>query len=484
MNNHYDAIIIGSGAGGCAAAYHLTQTGRSVLLLERGGSLPSDGSTLDVERVLRLEQFKCQELWLDGSGKQVVPGEFANLGGKTKWYGAALLRFSPHEFGADAPHHCFAWPLSYSDLQPFYDEAEHLLGVRTFPPEPDLLEIMSGLQEQDPAWHRKAMPLGLSANILQDSNEASHFDGFALASGNKADGETALLARVRQQSNLHIITGAQAMSFTSEAGHPEIINGVLCADGRQFHGAKVLLAAGALHSPRLLQTYLEKNGLAQSLPSYPLIGRYYKHHLNSALMAFSSNRKTDLLRKTAILLNDAFPHSSVQALGGSLAGEIVETQLPKFVPAGFARFFGQRAYGFFATTEDGSHPDNRVLAKANGAAFPQLDYQPERLPEAWQEHLGFIRALRRGLLKQGFITAVKHMPLEATAHALGTLIAGRDPSASVVDCNGKVHGMENLFVVDGSALPRSSRVNPALTIYAWALRVASRLDDGDRETKR
>jgi choline dehydrogenase-like flavoprotein len=35
--------------------------------------------------------------------------------------------------------------------------------------------------------------------------------------------------------------------------------------------------------------------------------------------------------------------------------------------------------------------------------------------------------------------------------------------------------MDNLYVVDGSALPRSSRVNPALTIYAWALRVASLL---------
>lgn len=61
MDRLYDAIIIGSGAGGCAAAYHLTQAGKSVLLLERGGSLPSDGSTLDVERVLRLEEFKCHE---------------------------------------------------------------------------------------------------------------------------------------------------------------------------------------------------------------------------------------------------------------------------------------------------------------------------------------------------------------------------------------------------------------------------------------
>jgi choline dehydrogenase-like flavoprotein len=44
-----------------------------------------------------------------------------------------------------------------------------------------------------------------------------------------------------------------------------------------------------------------------------------------------------------------------------------------------------------------------------------------------------------------------------------------------VDVEGRVHGLTGVTVVDGSILPRSSRVNPALTIYAWALRVAERL---------
>ena len=72
------------------------------------------------------------------------------------------------------------------------------------------------------------------------------------------------------------------------------------------------------------------------------------------------------------------------------------------------------------------------------------------------------------------------IPITGTAHACGTLVAGRDPAQSVVDAGGRVHGMENLYVVDGSVLPRSSRVNPALTIYAWALRVASLLDSRAR----
>jgi choline dehydrogenase-like flavoprotein len=56
------------------------------------------------------------------------------------------------------------------------------------------------------------------------------------------------------------------------------------------------------------------------------------------------------------------------------------------------------------------------------------------------------------------------------------LVTGSNPATSVVDAEGRVHGLENLYVVDGSVLPRSSRVNPALTIFAWALRVASRIE--------
>ena len=63
------------------------------------------------------------------------------------------------------------------------------------------------------------------------------------------------------------------------------------------------------------------------------------------------------------------------------------------------------------------------------------------------------------------------MGLAGTAHAVGSLVTGSDPSVSVVDPNGRVHSMNGLYVADGSVLPRTSRVNPALTIYAWGLRL-------------
>ena len=67
------------------------------------------------------------------------------------------------------------------------------------------------------------------------------------------------------------------------------------------------------------------------------------------------------------------------------------------------------------------------------------------------------------------------MGMAGTAHALGSMVTGADPKTSVIDPHGKVHGMERLYVGDGSALPRASRVNPSLTIYSWGLRLGDHL---------
>ena len=109
MNDVYDAIIVGSGAGGAAVAYKLVRGGKRVLLLEKGAPLPRDRSTLDVKEVFKEGRFKNKEQWVDGYNKVFIPGEFYNVGGKTKWYGAALLRFAPHEFRPDEAHQCLGW---------------------------------------------------------------------------------------------------------------------------------------------------------------------------------------------------------------------------------------------------------------------------------------------------------------------------------------------------------------------------------------
>jgi choline dehydrogenase-like flavoprotein len=277
------------------------------------------------------------------------------------------------------------------------------------------------------------------------------------------------LSRLRGSPNVSLFTGTAAVELAGEDGNPRRIVGVRLEDGRTLQARAVLLAAGALHSPRLLAEYLHRSGLGDELPAAATVGRNLKLHLLTAVVAISLSRQTDVLRKTTLLLNDALPHSSIQPLG--FEGELIATLVPKLAPRFLAREIGHRAYGFFLQTEDGSHSDNRVVA----GPVPTLDYDATRLGPAAQEHARLVSTFKRALARAGMLAFSQRIGLAGTAHACGTLVSGADARRSVVDASGRVHGMDALYVVDGSILPRSSRVNPSLTIYSWSLRVARAL---------
>jgi choline dehydrogenase-like flavoprotein len=472
--NHFDAIIVGSGAGGCAAAYTLARAGLCVALIEKGRELPRDGSTLDFHRVVEQGSFKSREPWQDAGGRQFCPEEYFNVGGKTKWYGAALLRYGRHEFSADPTHPCPGWPIGYDELVPFYEQAERMLGVRQFDCEPNLRHIAESLMHHSPSWNYEPLPMGLSARILYNPGEARHFDGFASAAHLKSDAETTFLAPVRALPNLALLTDRVVAELVGSESDATLIEAVRLQDGSLLHGRVILLAAGALHSPRLLQNYIETRGLTAILPCADNVGRYLKCHLLTAMIAISTPRMTDLVRKTLIFYNADMSHSSVQPLG--FDGELISTLIPKFVPRTMAGLVGNHAYGFFLQTEDGAHRDNRVIAASQGhGGLPVYDYDARRTPVAEAEHHELVSRFRGALARAGLIAFAERIGIAGTAHVSGTLCTGTDPKASVVDSEGLVHGMKSLYVVDGSILPRSSRVNPSLTIYAWALRVASEL---------
>jgi choline dehydrogenase-like flavoprotein len=469
----YDAIVIGSGAGGAAAAYRLATAGLRVIVVEKGRALPRDASTLDFAKVVHQSSFKSKELWRDGAGNSFAPEEYFNLGGKTKWYGAALLRYGRTEFEADGAHQCLGWPFGYDEIAPYYDEAEKLLGVRTFEIEPDLAAIVARMQMRSAGWRTEPLQMGLHPSIRDNRIEASRFDGFASVADLKSDAETAFLSKLRQRDNVTILTGAPVVELLGSAVDPLRICGVRLSDGRTLDANAVVLSAGALHSPRLLQRYLQRTGMP-SLPVADLAGRNLKLHLLTAVVALTRSRKSDLIRKTTLLLNDALPHSSIQPLG--FDGELIGTLIPGIVPRLLAREMGDRAYGFFLQTEDGSHPDNRVIDGGRRRDdVPVLDYEAQRCAPALAEHRQLVARFRSALARAGTLAFAERIGLAGTAHASGTLVTGTDPACSAVDPSGRVHGLQGLYVADGSVLPRSSRVNPSLTIYAWALRMAEKL---------
>src|SRR6266702_1362135 len=263
---HYDAIVIGSGAGGAAAAYRLTTGGLNVALLEKGNHLPTDGSTLDIQRVVHEGAFLSRQPWTDGRGRGLAPEEHFNVGGKTKWYGAALLRFGQHEFLPEPEHHCAGWPLSLPDLEPYYLEAEKLLGVRHFEREPDLARILGKLALPGSQWQAEAIPLALAANIASHRAEAAHFDGFASVAQLKGEADGSIISLLNKLPNFTLIVNAEVRALVGTSDSPTTITGVRLSDGRELRASRVFLAAGALHSPRLLEHYVTTAGLQTALP--------------------------------------------------------------------------------------------------------------------------------------------------------------------------------------------------------------------------
>jgi len=128
--NHYDVIIIGTGAGGGTLAYRLAPSGKRILL-ERGDYVPREKDNW-ITRAVNLEaKYNTKESWRDKDGKALHPHTNYYVGGNTKFYGAALFRLRKEDFG-ELRHHdgiSPAWPISYDELEPYYLEAERLYQV-------------------------------------------------------------------------------------------------------------------------------------------------------------------------------------------------------------------------------------------------------------------------------------------------------------------------------------------------------------------
>src|SRR5262249_3961245 len=91
-SERYDVIVIGTGAGGGTMAYRLAQTGKKILVLERGDFLPREQENWDEEEVWGKGRYLAKETWFDREGTPFAPYIHYCVGGNTKVYGAALLR--------------------------------------------------------------------------------------------------------------------------------------------------------------------------------------------------------------------------------------------------------------------------------------------------------------------------------------------------------------------------------------------------------
>ena len=131
LTDHYDVIIIGSGAGGGTLAHRLAPSGKRILILERGDWLPREVENWDATAVFVDNRYVSPDTWYDKDGKSFQPQVHYNVGGATKLYGAALYRLRERDFG-ELQHFdgiSPAWPIDYQDFEPYYTQAEQLYQV-------------------------------------------------------------------------------------------------------------------------------------------------------------------------------------------------------------------------------------------------------------------------------------------------------------------------------------------------------------------
>src|SRR5262245_54779016 len=132
MTFTYDIAIIGSGVGGSAAALRLAGSGLSVLVLERGTSLPREAENWSAEEVfVKRRYISRDEKWSFNGEAPELPLAYYNVGGASKLYGGVLIRLRERDFEAlEFPEGISpAWPVAYGDLAPYYDVAEQCFGV-------------------------------------------------------------------------------------------------------------------------------------------------------------------------------------------------------------------------------------------------------------------------------------------------------------------------------------------------------------------
>ncbi len=507
-NTHYDVIIIGTGAGGGTLAYRLAPTGKRILILERGGYVPREKDNWSPRAVNIDAKYHTKEVWHTPDRHPLHPHTNYNVGGNTKFYGAALFRLRREDFG-ELRHHdglSPAWPIDYTDLEPYYAEAEQLYRVHgergadpTEPPasgpypfpavshEPRMQKLHDDLVR---AGHRPFhVPIGVALN--EQNPRASRCircetcDGYACLLHAKSDAEVCCIEPAVAHPNVTLLTNALVSRLDTDGSGRRVSTLHVTRNGtpETYSADVVVVSCGAINSAALLLRSANDrhpNGLANSSD---VVGRHYMGHVNSVLMALSREPNPTVFQKT-LALNDfyfgandfPFPMGHISFVG-KLDAVTLSAGAPAFAPGFTLEQMARHSLDFWLTTEDLPDPNNRVTLDRDGGIV--LSYKPNN-EEAHRRLIGKLKGLLNHLdLHDHLIPRAlfigQRIPLAGVAHQNGTIRFGRDPRTSALDVNCRAHDLDNLYVVDGSFFCSSAAVNPALTIAANALRVGDHL---------
>ncbi|HEY7440277.1 MAG TPA: GMC family oxidoreductase [Acidimicrobiia bacterium] len=548
-----DAVIVGSGPAGATAADVLTGAGWSVIMLEKGRNhlleltapfAPIGHISNDEIKFVR-RHFLGPDPWLEPrtfrryEGDEPHVGEVNNLpstvGGGGFHADAKLPRFREDDFkpltvaGPVEAADLVDWPLDYDEMEPYYAQAEKLVGVAgeaganpfaswradpyPMPPGPDMFcATLTAAAAERLGMHPYRAPTGVNS-VEYDGRPACNNCGFCGHYGCPIDAKgdpVAPLRRALRTGKLEI----RPESYVSDI--------VLDGSGRQARGVRyidssfqtheisarfVVLGAGAFETPRLL--------LRNELGNPDVVGRFLQYHFQTFVVGIfpyrlhgHRGRAVTHLMDDPIVPDDAAMKAAREADLPFIRGGIVEHGAAShpimeatIAPPGMRHSqtmlsspMRDRMAAFTMQGEDLPLASNRIdldprVTDVYGRPAGRVTYRSHAHEIVCAQHWGprLEDVMRDAGAERTFWASAPPIPgsrgdrLGARApisrHIVGSARMGDDPATSVFDRWQRMHGLDNIVCTDSSVFPTSAGYGPTLTIVALAIRASRALAD-------
>lgn len=528
---HVNAVVIGSGAGGGVAAEQLALAGLSVVLLERGRWQYADEHRKDDllnQRNATLgpaygpDLKKNPRVFVHADGREEIVdaaswlyhNNAACVGGGTLSYGAMAWRFMEQDFrmrsiyGQPEESVLEDWPITYDDLEPFYEKAEYEIGVSgdvepdpfksprkkplPMPPHPHSKESrMLHKAARRLGWHpfdipmlRNTVPYGGRPECMR----CRWCVGFACECDAKCGTHNTVIPRAVASGNCEVRTECIAAEIvTDDRGRARSVIYFDGDDRRHEQTADLVVVAGsAVETARLLlnsKSRLFPEGLGNR---YDWVGRCLQGHTyTGASGLFEEDLYDDLGPGAQIAICD-FNHDVPGLVGGGMiANEFIRLPYqyvtgwrPENMPRwgkerkDFMRNYYRRSARVMGPVQEIPIYDARV--QVDPAVTDHWGIPVARLSGSRHRHsveIGAFLADRaeEWLLEAGATTTWKQlagMGLSGGQHQAGTCRMGDDPQLSVTNRYGQLYETDNVFIADGSLHVTNGGFNPVLTIMA------------------